>query len=130
MTTEAFSESTLGSRIEQSRAYLNLTASQLATRIGVKKKTVENWESDRSAPRGDKLVRLSGVLQVPLMWLMTGEDMDDAQDPPSPQETASIADKLEKAVAMQQHLATLLINISADVTRLQRDLDDETELAA
>ena len=31
---------------------------------------------------------------------------------------------------MQQELAALLVDISADVSRLQRDLDDDQEIAA
>ena len=41
-----------------------------------------------------------------------------------------IADKLNRAVAMQQTLANLLIDITGDVSRLQRNLDRENDLAA
>lgn len=124
------SESTLGHRIEKSRTYKGLSVSQLAQRAGVNRKTLTNWEADRSTPRGDKAVRLAGILQVPLMWLLTGEDLAGAPSPPEAEETGAIADKLERAVAMQQTLATLLSDITSDVARLQRDLDKENDLAA
>jgi hypothetical protein len=41
-----------------------------------------------------------------------------------------IARKLERAVSMQQDLAGLLIEVSADVARLRREMADETDLAA
>lgn len=123
-------QTTIGSRIEHARGELGISSSQLARRVGVKSKTLENWENDRSEPRADKLTKLSGVLQVPLIWLLTGDTPQGSKADPAAPETAKIAQKLERAVAMQQDLAALLIEVSADVTRLQRDLDEDEELAA
>jgi len=41
-------QTTTGSRIEQARNQLGLSLPQLARRIAVKSKTLENWENDRS----------------------------------------------------------------------------------
>lgn len=123
-------QTTTGSRIELARNQLGLTIPQLARRIGVMRKTLENWENDRSDPRVDKLVKLSGVLQMPLIWLLTGDTPQGTDHNEVIPETAKIAQKLDRALAMQQELAALLIDVSADVTRLQRDLDKEPELAA
>ncbi len=65
---------TMGGRIEQARGQLGLSLRQLATRIGVKPATLENWERDRSAPRSNKLVTLAGLLNVPVIWLLEGEE--------------------------------------------------------
>lgn len=122
---------TMGSRIEQARGDKGWTVRQLATRIAVKPATLESWERDRSAPRANKLVTLAGLLNVPVMWLLEGESNDAAK--PETQlfsETATIAQKLERATAMQHELAALLIDLSADVTRLQKELDAEQDLAA
>jgi len=77
---------------------------QLARRIAVKTATLRNWESDRSEPRAEKLNRLAGLLDVPLIWLLTGETPESA--PPVGRRTAIItmAFKVECAVAMQQEL--------------------------
>ena len=123
-------QTTMGGRIEQARTAINLSVPQLARRIGVKSKTVENWENDRSEPRADKLTKLAGVLQVPLIWLLSGDTPKGVKNLPSLSETSEIAQKLERAVAMQKELAALLIEVSAGVARLQRDLDDDQELAA
>lgn len=125
--TDPSAKSTLGGRIQQSRTYHGLSVPQLARRLGVKTKTLENWEANRTTPRGDKALKLAGLLQIPLMWLLTGQQLEDAPAPPETGETSLIADKLERAVAMQRNLAELLIDISADVTRLQRNLDDDTD---
>ena len=123
-------ETTTGSRIETTRNQLGLSPSQLARRVGVKRKTLENWENDRSEPRADKLLKLSGVLQVPIVWLITGDVPPSSDHSPASPETARIAQKLERAVAMQRDLAALLIEVSADVARLQRALDDGQRIAA
>lgn len=121
---------TPGSRIKLTRTQLGLSLQQLADRVGVTRKSLENWENDRSEPRGVKVMKLAGVLQVPMIWLLTG-DNPPAQDPnPATLETARIVQKLNRAVAMQRDLAALLIEVSADVTRLQRELDEERKLAA
>ena len=106
-----------------------LSLSQLASRVAVKSKTLENWENARSEPRGNKLVVLAGVLQVPLIWLLTG-DTPRTWDRVPVSETAKIAQKLERALVIQQDLATLLGEVSADVARLQLQLDEDEELVA
>ena len=122
---------TMGSRIEQARGEQGWSLRQLATRIGVKPATLESWERDRSAPRSNKLVTLAGLLNVPVMWLLEGEEgRSDSPDIRLFSETASITQKLERATAMQQELAALLIEVSADVKRLQSELDAEQDLAA
>jgi transcriptional regulator with XRE-family HTH domain len=123
-------ESTIGSRIDVAREQLGLTLDQVAHRAGVKSETLENWLQGRTEPRADKLMRLTGVLQVPLAWLLTGDMPEGADFDPTMPATATIARRLERAVAMQQELAALLIDISADITRLQRDLETDARLAA
>jgi len=124
-------QTTLGSRIVQARSKLGISAAQLAARVGVKASTVEKWERDRGAPRSNKLLTLAGILNLPVAWLIGGEDSDaPSAAPRRSDETATIAHKLERALALQQGLAALLHEVSADVTRLQRDLDGGSDLAA
>jgi len=124
------SSSTIGSRINKARKQLGLSHNELAHRGGVKAKTLDNWLEDRSAPRADKLMRLSGVLQVPLVWLLSGKMPDGADLDPVAPATTTLARRVERATAMQQELADLLAEISADIARLQRDLKSDTPLVA
>ena len=122
---------TLGGRIEEARSSLGWTTRQLATRAGVKTATIDNWERDRSEPRSNKLVMLAGILNVPLLWLIEGNNRLRPDQPKVEfSETRGIAQKLERAMTIQQELAALLVELSADVSRLQRDLDSEDDLAA
>lgn len=124
-------ETTMGSRIERARTEQGYSIRQLGTRLGAKPATIENWERDRSEPRANKLLMLAGVLNVPVLWLLQGEDGSGRTHPAQNfSETAAILQKLERATTMQQELAALLIEVTADVKRLQRQLDEEKELAA
>lgn len=64
---------TFGDRIVAARDAVGLSQQELARRLGVKLATVQNWEGDRSEPRANKLQMLAGMLNVSIIWLMTGE---------------------------------------------------------
>ena len=64
---------TFGDRLAAARDAASLSQAQLGKRLGVKRSTIENWEDDRAEPRANRLQMLAGVLNVSLVWLMTGE---------------------------------------------------------
>ena len=64
---------TFGDRIAAARDAAGMTPEQFARRIGVKLKTLQNWEADISEPRANKLTMLAGLLNVSMSWLLTGE---------------------------------------------------------
>jgi len=64
---------TFGDRVAAGREVLGLNQADLARKLGVKLKTVQGWEEDLSEPRANKLQMLSGVLNVSLIWLLTGQ---------------------------------------------------------
>jgi transcriptional regulator with XRE-family HTH domain len=67
--------STFGDRLALAREVAGLGQPQLAQRIGVRVQTLRNWEEDRSEPRANRLQMLAGILNVPLVWLMSGQGM-------------------------------------------------------
>lgn len=64
---------TFGDRLAGARELSGMTQGQLARRLGVKKKTMEDWENDLREPRAMRLSMLAGLLNVTLLWLLTGE---------------------------------------------------------
>lgn len=70
-----FSEdaATFGDRMAAARESAGLTPGDLARRLGVKEKTILSWEEDLSEPRANRLQMLAGLLNVSLMWLLTGQ---------------------------------------------------------
>ena len=63
---------TFGDRLAAARDAVKMSQKDLAHRLGVSTKTLDNWEHDISEPRANRLTILSGVLNVSLPWLMTG----------------------------------------------------------
>ncbi|WP_039020129.1 helix-turn-helix domain-containing protein [Halocynthiibacter namhaensis] len=64
---------TFGDRVVGAREALNMSQDELSRRLGVKLKTIRAWENDLSEPRSNKLMSLSGLLNVSIMWLLNGE---------------------------------------------------------
>ncbi|SDX45360.1 helix-turn-helix domain-containing protein [Roseicitreum antarcticum] len=104
-----FSEeaATFGDRMAAARDAGGMTQAALARRLGVKLKTVEAWENDVAEPRANKLQMLSGLLNVSLRWLMTGEG--DGLDHP-PADAVLAADAREILADLRQ--------VRAEMTRL------------
>lgn len=73
---------TFGDRVAGAREAAGMTQSQLARRLGVKKATLQGWEQDLSEPRANKLSMMAGLLNVSIMWLLTGEG-DGMSEPAS-----------------------------------------------
>lgn len=64
---------TFGDRLAAAREAAGMTQSQLARRLGVKKATIADWENDLSEPRANRLSMMAGMINVSIMWLLTGE---------------------------------------------------------
>ena len=90
--------STFGDRLARAREFAGMTQAQLARRLGVKTATIKNWESDRSEPRANRLQMLAGLVNVSIIWLMTGEGDGgpSMQDPGDGPEIAGLRDVLDQ----------------------------------
>ena len=100
-------QATLGDRIAAGREALGLSSNQLAERIGVTASTLEEWEFDQAAPRANRLQMLAGVLNVSLVWLLSGEPdgLDDDENDDSETEAESILRALRQLRSDQVRLA-------------------------
>jgi HTH-type transcriptional regulator, cell division transcriptional repressor len=64
---------TFGDRLEAAREAAGLSPEELAQNLGVRDSTIEAWEADAWEPRANRMQMLAGMLNVSLMWLMTGK---------------------------------------------------------
>ncbi len=64
---------TFGDRVAAARRAAGLSQESLCRKLGIKLKTLRSWEDDISEPRANKLQMLAGVLNVSLVWLLTGD---------------------------------------------------------
>ena len=104
---------TFGDRVAAAREALGLTQAELARRLGVKAQTIASWEADRAEPRANRLQMLAGMLNVPMVWLMTGQG--DGVAPPDEKATdlgveALLAELRETRIA-QMRLAERLARL-------------------
>ena len=123
-------ETLLGERIAMARQAKGLSVDQLANQVGIKTKTLKNWELERSSPRANRLHQLASILDVPLLWLIAGSDhMPETVSAPNLSETARIEQRISEAETLLSHLGALLAEMRTITRSVQRDIDDDRPLS-
>ena len=98
-------QATLGDRIVAAREARGLSSAELAQRLGVRARTLRDWENDRAEPRANRMQMLAAMLGVSLRWLMTGEGEEPALAAP-PAIPAALPGVLAELRSLRQaHLA-------------------------
>lgn len=77
---------TFGDRLAGAREAAGLGQADLARHLGVRLRTIAAWEDDLLEPRANRLQMLAGLLNVSLLWLLTGtgDGLDGPPDAPAP----------------------------------------------
>lgn len=120
---ENTSAPTIGGRITEARSAINLTTAQLARRMGVQTRTMANWERDVSIPRANRLVMLSGVLNVSSFWLLQGGEAISTEGNAGNSELAALQSQLETAKQLLASLTSVVDDLSQRVTLMSQDED-------
>ena len=63
----------IGSKIKKSRTEANLTQAQAAEILGISRQTISNWENDKTYPDIISVLKMSGLYNVSLDYLLKGE---------------------------------------------------------
>lgn len=112
---------TFGDRVYAARETVGLSQDELAKRLGVKSKTARAWEEDLAEPRANKLQMLAGILNVSVMWLLTGEG-DGVSAPATnsdmPSDGAGILADLRSSKLEAQQLAEKVARLERRVSKL------------
>jgi HTH-type transcriptional regulator, cell division transcriptional repressor len=116
---------TFGDRLTAAREAQGLTQAQLARRLGVKLKTIQGWESDASEPRANKLQMVAGLLNVSLVWLLTGEG-EGVAEPATSAELAAGAQALLRDVQAMRAAMTQLASRMGKAEKQLRMILKET----
>lgn len=116
-----FSEerATFGDRMAGAREAAGMTQEELARRLGVKLATVRAWEDDRSEPRANRLQMLAGMLNVSLMWLLTGQG-DGIPDPETPSPDPDLSAALTDLRLMRAEILRLADRVGHLEKRLRK----------
>ncbi|MCB1409055.1 MAG: helix-turn-helix domain-containing protein [Rhodobacter sp.] len=125
MTDSWYSEdqATLGDRLAAARDAAGLTQAELSQRLGVRAKTLRDWENDLSEPRANRLQMLAALLGVSLRWLLTGEG-DDVSPPDADAPQPDPA--LKQALADLRSLRGELLRMGEKLGRLEKTLRLQT----
>jgi transcriptional regulator with XRE-family HTH domain len=115
----------MGERIANARIARGLSEKQLANRLGVNASSIEDWEAGQHDPRANRINQLAGILEVPLTWLIAGEQLPPTVDTPDFKETQAIEHKLEQADKLVNQLSFLLTDIRSRARQVQRNIDLE-----
>ena len=67
-------------RLVEAREAAGLSQAEAARLAAVSLKTLKAWETGKTSPRPNKLQMLSGVLSVPLLWLLGGGEQYEPVD--------------------------------------------------
>jgi transcriptional regulator with XRE-family HTH domain len=66
---------TFGEKVREARKKLNISQDDLSNKMGVSRRTVTSWETDKSFPRTRKVYeKLAETLDVPLNYLLSDDD--------------------------------------------------------
>lgn len=109
---------TFGDRVAGAREAAGISQSDIARRMGVKLKTIAAWEEDLSEPRANKLQMLAGVLNVSLVWLLTGEGEGVA----APDEAQAISPDVQSTLLEIRALKAEMIGAAEKLGRLEKAL--------
>ncbi|MEO1951047.1 MULTISPECIES: helix-turn-helix transcriptional regulator [unclassified Thioclava] len=109
---------TFGDRLAGAREAAGLSQEDLATQLGVRLETLQAWEEDVLEPRANRLQMLSGMLNVTLMWLLTGSG-EGLDGPPEQGEEAQAERALVREI---REVRSGLEDLDVRLARLEKRL--------
>jgi len=112
---------TLGGRIWRARDALNLSAQELADRLGVRTDTISAWERDRSEPRTNRLFTLAGVLGVSPAWLIAGIG-EAPKDDLSNTISGQLRDQLAQVKKLHEQTGKAISALEMEINRVLQDI--------
>ena len=122
-TDDYFSETvaTFGDRLEAAREAKGLTVASLAEKLGVDTRTVEAWENDADAPRANRVQMLAGLLNVSIVWLISGESNGTTHVEETYERPTGVNDALGEISQLKDTLSGALEKLEQLEGRLQQD---------
>ena len=109
---------TFGDRLAGAREAAGLDQTGLATKLGIKRQTLESWENDLKEPRSNRLQMLAGILGVSITWLLTGE----GEGPAAPEDEGYLDSDVTDLLAEMRGLQREIKQSGEKLARLEKRL--------
>jgi len=109
---------TFGDRLAAARETVGLTQAGLAERLGVKEATMQAWEDDLKEPRANRLQMLSGMLNISITWLLTGQ----GEGPDGAVESEELPADVSDLLTEMRKLRTEMLQSTEKLARLEKQL--------
>jgi transcriptional regulator with XRE-family HTH domain len=93
----------IGTRIQKLRDDIGLTQAELADKIGVRRETVNQWESNTRDLKPDKTVKLAQFFEVTCDFILTGIRSDSVDTSRKTGLTQVVIDQLEGINSIASH---------------------------
>lgn len=108
---------TFGDRVVGAREKSGMTQAELSRRLGIRLTTLQGWEEDRSEPRANKLQMLTGMLNVSLSWLLSGEGIG-----PEEPSVVPMSGNTQAVLIEMRAIKTDMIRTAERLSRLEKQL--------
>lgn len=118
-TAFAQSTTTIGARIEAARKAKGLTVHALSEKLGVNDGVIEAWETVEREPRSNRIQMLAGLLNISIMWLITGDSNGTDHIEQTHDRPEGINDALGEIAQLKETLTIALEKLDSLETRLQ-----------
>ena len=111
---------TFGDRLAAARQAKGLDVDGLSEKLGVDVRTVKVWERDADMPHANRIQMLAGLLNVSMVWLVSGEGNG----------TSEVADTFERpsgindALGEISQLKAILLGAVEKIEKLEERLQD------
>ncbi|WP_166418102.1 helix-turn-helix domain-containing protein [Cochlodiniinecator piscidefendens] len=124
LSKDHFNESvaTFGDRLEAARLAKGLTIEGLAEKLAFTPEGVQAWENDETSPRANRIQLLAGLLNVSLVWLISGEGNGTSQVADTHQRPEGVNDALGEIAQLKETLSGALDKLTKLENRL-KDID-------
>jgi transcriptional regulator with XRE-family HTH domain len=109
---------TFGDRVAGAREQAGMSQSEMAKRLGVKLETLRSWEDDQAEPRANKLSMMAGLLNVSLLWLISGE----GEAPRAPDDDSAMTPEIGNMFAEFRSLRAQLLQTTERLGQLEKNM--------
>lgn len=120
---------TVAERLIEAREAAGLTQAEAARLAAVSVRTLKAWESGKVKARPNKLQMLAGVLAVPLLWLLSGNEEYEVHDDSRTSRLDQLEQKVRRLSDLQREMTSISDEITAELSAI-RSIDAELDKLA